>query len=482
MTNKNIYISLGGLDPELVMKAAPAEKVQKKKRNTWVKWASMAACIALIISAVIVVPMLREDDFVVDPPSHTPIIFDANVSPEQLNGSSLEFIVGSSLSISGGAADSEPPKFEFAGGLMVKARVVKNYPDLYYKLDVSSERRPTEYRLIQMETVDVICGKNIPKYFLYLIPSHLYVDMSIYDFLFISMSQLGTKNYVLRNGTQNQMECFEIPIFADYQDHPDLGNIIAFSDGVFDESLWQNKSWIYGYQFARYYLDNPKYSDLVVKRGASERKVLSAINKRLDDWYGDKHPERSLITLDFSTEEAKEVVKYVSPFKNGVFSQQLYYNQNLIIFTRYINGCQTEETIKIDLLTEEVTYSEVSYTKEDMEQIENISVQLSKKAKEYAEELPIPPHTDPEGKTLMCLNLYAWYVKVDGKLYGVIKTAWRYEEKADYNIEYYDDAYVLYDMSAGTAADISRDDLVNIVGERNVYMGEYGIGIEMPMC
>lgn len=29
MTNKNIYRSLGGLDPELIAKAAPAEKVQR---------------------------------------------------------------------------------------------------------------------------------------------------------------------------------------------------------------------------------------------------------------------------------------------------------------------------------------------------------------------------------------------------------------------------------------------------------------------
>lgn len=54
MTNKNIYRSLGGLDPELIMKAAPAEKVQKKKRNGWVKWASLAACLALVfVSAII---------------------------------------------------------------------------------------------------------------------------------------------------------------------------------------------------------------------------------------------------------------------------------------------------------------------------------------------------------------------------------------------------------------------------------------------
>ena len=53
MTNKNIYKSLGGLDPELIMKAAPAEKVQKKKKNAWIKWTSLAAaCFALVICAM----------------------------------------------------------------------------------------------------------------------------------------------------------------------------------------------------------------------------------------------------------------------------------------------------------------------------------------------------------------------------------------------------------------------------------------------
>lgn len=479
MTNKNIYMSLGGLDPELVMKAAPDNKV-RKKNNIWVKWAALAACIALIIGAVVTLPMLREDnDHTVDPPSHTPIIFDANVSPENLIGSNSEFIVGSSTSISGSISVA-PPAFQFYVDIAVKAKVIKNHPDTYYKLDVSSEYRPTAYRLIQMETIEVISGENVPQYFLYLIPESVYVDMSVYDSLIISMSQLGVENYVLKNASQNRMECFDLLIFSDYQDEPELGNIIAFSDGIFDESLWQNKSWLYGYQFARHYLDNPEQGDLVVSRGDSESTVISAIQDQIKDWYPVIRQDSSVITLNLKTQAAKEALNYVSPFENGVFSQ--YFLDTAIIFRRYINGCQTEETIRIDLLTEEVTYSEISYSKEDMEQIENISVQLSKKAKEYAEELPIPPHTDPEGKVLLCLNLYAWYVKVDGKLYGVIKTAWRYSEKDNYNIQYYDDTYVLFDMSAGTAADISRDDLVNIVGERNVYMGEYGIGIEMPMC
>ena len=64
MTNKNIYMNLGGLDPELIMKAAPAEKVQKKKSRTWVKWASLAACLCLVITAsIVILPSILDDIF-----------------------------------------------------------------------------------------------------------------------------------------------------------------------------------------------------------------------------------------------------------------------------------------------------------------------------------------------------------------------------------------------------------------------------------
>lgn len=466
-------------------------KTKKSFAFRWQSYVAVAACFLLIVSAVIVMPMLQGDDPGVvpgpgttnnpvdPPPNHTPIIFDATLSPEQLNGNSSEFIVGSSVSISGGVSTA-PPRFEFSHGIAVKAKVVKNHPDKYYKLDTSSEYRPTAYRLIQMETIEIINGINVPQYFLYLIPEYVYVDMSVYDSLLISMDQIGVENYVLKNATQNRMESFELPVFADYQDNPELGNIIAFTDGIFDESLWQNETWIYGYQFADNYLDNPESDYLVVARGDSISEVISAIKKQFDEWYTVDYQALTVITLNFKTQEAKDAIEYVKPFENGVFSQR-YNGTGKLFFRRYINGCQTEETITIDLLTEEVTYSEVRYTKEDMASMENISEHLSQKATEYAAHLPIPPHTDPNGKDLLCLNLYAWYIKVDGKMYGVVKTAWRYKEKDNYFIQYYDDAYVLYDMSAGTATDISRDDLVAIIGTRNVYMGEYGKGIEMPM-
>lgn len=49
MTNKNIYRELGGLDPDLIAKAAPDVPQKKPANKTWVKWASIAACLALAI-------------------------------------------------------------------------------------------------------------------------------------------------------------------------------------------------------------------------------------------------------------------------------------------------------------------------------------------------------------------------------------------------------------------------------------------------
>ena len=53
MTSMNIYRCLGGIDPELIARAAPAEIPRKKKKKDWIKWASLAAAsLALVICIV----------------------------------------------------------------------------------------------------------------------------------------------------------------------------------------------------------------------------------------------------------------------------------------------------------------------------------------------------------------------------------------------------------------------------------------------
>ena len=69
MTNENLLQAMGRIDPKLIADAAPDADQKKGTDKTWTKWASIAACFVLILSAVIVVPMLREDE----PTSQLPI-------------------------------------------------------------------------------------------------------------------------------------------------------------------------------------------------------------------------------------------------------------------------------------------------------------------------------------------------------------------------------------------------------------------------
>ena len=53
MTNKEFYREFGNIDPKMIEAAAPAEKVQKKKKNTWIKWASLAACFCIMLVSIV---------------------------------------------------------------------------------------------------------------------------------------------------------------------------------------------------------------------------------------------------------------------------------------------------------------------------------------------------------------------------------------------------------------------------------------------
>lgn len=61
MTNKEFFRELGNIDPQMIEAAAPAKKVQKKKRDGWVKWASMAACFSLVLATVILIFIAKQD-------------------------------------------------------------------------------------------------------------------------------------------------------------------------------------------------------------------------------------------------------------------------------------------------------------------------------------------------------------------------------------------------------------------------------------
>ena len=202
---------LNNIDSDLVEKYVEEKdklSVKKKRKAVLVRIVSAAACFALILSAIIVVPMLAQDEHgYITPPidnkpstsniDYTPIIFDATQSPEKLTGSGLQYIVGGP---SGSGVSDSPPDVELhLSDFIVKAKVLENCPDLYYTLDTNSEYPSNEYRLIKMECLEVISGEYVPKYFYYMIRKAVFVDMSVYDSLIISMRQYAIGDYILKN-------------------------------------------------------------------------------------------------------------------------------------------------------------------------------------------------------------------------------------------------------------------------------------------
>ena len=283
------------------------------------------------------------------------------------------------------------------------------------------------------------------------------------------MTQLP-KNFVLRNG--DMLTSIDY-IFIDPQRCPELGNIIAFTDGVFDESLWQDRSWLYGYQFARHQLDE-NYDTLLVSRGSTLEEALQRRQAQIDAW-GEWAKYKTVQHYDFQTDAAKQVMDYVRPFKNGVFVP--YGNSHAYGVRRYINGCPTNEWIQIDMEDETITTSDYRFEDADFENLPDLSA--------YVTSLDLsqiaPQHTDPTGKILIFNSAVGWYEKTETGVYAIVRIAWRYYAEEDYYMEYYDETFILLDETGDHI--ISREELIELIGPNsNISYEEYGVGIEMPMC
>lgn len=49
MTSTNLLYAMGGIDPGLIADAAPDAAQKKPQHKTWINWASLAACLCLVI-------------------------------------------------------------------------------------------------------------------------------------------------------------------------------------------------------------------------------------------------------------------------------------------------------------------------------------------------------------------------------------------------------------------------------------------------
>lgn len=457
-------------DMDLIDEAVIEKNTQPPRRKSHTRWIlPIAACLGILLLCGVLLPELWKAVPATQNTLSDPARIIDPVRIGQPDGlSSL------------GSGASEPPEFTFhSTGFVVTAKVLEVCPDTYYIPGFRPDSTPFPYRLLQLEICDVISGTGLPNRLWYLLPEHLLVDMTGYDRLLISLGQVGFDKVTLENATHRRFETYDL-LFSSGT-HPHLGDIIAFTDGVFDERLWQEECWHYGYQFGKSYLDHPEhaYGNMVVFRGYTLEETVAQIQADIRENYP-QYNAPTVKRLEFQSEDAQRVLAFVRDPGNGLFLQ--IKSGNSVCFYRYAGGIRTNEIITVDLETEAITRSSAAFTHEELTAMPDISGQLEQL--QATDTPPSPPLVDPTGKDLWSYGAYGEYIKADSGVYGIITEIWVYRERVQSNqyMGYYDIRFTLLDAATGGVQYLSAGDLNTLLGETYFHDEYRGTPFYIGMC
>lgn len=365
-------------------------------------------------------------------------------------------------------------------GVVATVKAIEVLPDAYSFYPgmsfVQEESEPQRLRLVKMQTVNVLCGKNMVNTFLFGIREELMTDFLTYDLLLIKdMVQFGCENSVLYNQTTGQAEALELPVFGNDGFIP-RNTVVAFTNEEFDEDLWQNSDhWqLLNSDFIDS-LDSP--DDLtVVQRGWMLPQVESAMLQLCakDERYSNVNVNR---LSDMIASPVAEALTYVKPFVNGTFVPQLNYSLDSsavsIQYRRYVNGYPTNETVTIS--GNSAAYSSAKFTQSQLQALPDLTSALyAIGAAVEAGEVSAPHFPELAGQGLEEYAIFGWYVSTQSGVYGVIRVDLNFGPGLDEDL--CDDKYYIIAANSDVVEAIDRDKLLNLLGDAHdyVYTGAYG--------
>lgn len=498
MTNKDLFNALRGIDEKYILESAPDEK---KETNSvgWLRVAAVAACVCLMFGAIagIAAPIAlkmagsKETSEAGGSKAGTtgetgPEVTLGSVNTEGIAPSQLpdlpmvaagQTITGESMITIGKYSaggyeydDTRPPSFDLY--TVVEARVIEVLPDVYY---LPGEER--SYRIARLQILDEIRSTGLPDevYFRY---SDYGTDVfDGFDSLILTMRQVGIENYLMANRTQSKIEYFPNMFNTPYIRDIKNGSVIAFTNGVLDESFWVKED---GKSTFAIMLDsleeNPDlHFEFPFRRGSTVSQVRRNIlnmEKADPQWYKNNLCDYISVESIFDSENARLARTKVMPDQHNSFLQKLTISSGVVTveYTRLINGFPTEERIVVTKYTDyPATVSQYKiYDPEDLLSVPDLGVGMSELDLSGIE----PPHvTFPKNLNFQYCQATGYYRKVNGQIYGIIRIVWAYGNGGGL---YRDDCYYLYD-SIGKGRIVERDELREIIGgDRLILDFEYG--------
>ncbi|MBQ8718784.1 MAG: hypothetical protein IJY66_05915 [Clostridia bacterium] len=476
MTSENLLQAMGYIDPQLIADAAPELPMANKAANPWWKWATAVACLLLIVSAAIGMSLLRLDEWTYQPISHEQL---ASPAPQSFRSN---IIVASSTDL------TEDPNLD-PTGLSLTARLIEALPDSYIFYD---DARQLPYRLLRMETVELVQGREMCDEFYYLIPEKFMTDFSIYDrFLICDMAQYTYEQAVMYNETQGKAERLALVVFGRFayvygSEHQCLTAFDA--EGKFDSRLWNaSQEWL-----------------ALTARASAPASLQQAIADIQASERGENLYPHLLRNIQG---EAKDVLEQITSFSHGIFVQDIpslppYSPYSLLHTepeaqlhtTRYINGFATNERVSIFSCEsadgqDSYEWSIARFGDVDPATLPDLPTAWDTITSDFAQGKLSPPHIQSyEAHTNTRNGIFAWYAKTDDGVIGVIRASWVYLVELPMgdgivsHAVYFDDAYYIIESDSNTYEPIARDALIARLGsceKTYIYTGEYD---EKGMC
>lgn len=452
MNKKEWNEGLNYIDSDLVEEyVEQKEKYQGGQGYSWLRIWAIAACFCLIIGAAAAAPAL----FGKTPGLSVGHLRVPSAAPHYYGSEASEGESG----IMGMMADY--------GGISVTARLKETLPDTYTVYDDWAQ---TDYRLLKMEVLTLLKGKEMTEEFYYLIPAEYMTDFSVYDrFVLSDMAQYGYEYSVLYNKTQNCAEQKDLPLFGF---HYGCESIMAFdSSGQFDPRLWEaNEAWV-----ERLTLHAVRYPIVDTIEQAEERERQDEMEEPL-----------FVRLLDGISEEGMQALSEIKSFENGIFvpklnRRMLYTLPEVEFFTvRYIDGFATNEAAAIfgeesRVALNDTYFTKAHFTEKDLKKLPDLPSAVESVTEAFEKGEITPPHIQGyEAMTNTDYGIFAWYAKTEDGVLGIVRVTWRYTSER--NRRYYDDQYYLIEYGSKGCQPIGRDALLDKFGDCEttyIFAGEY---------
>ena len=496
MKKKDWNEGLNHLDPEIVEKYTyRKDKLRQKQKaqSVWLRIGVIAACLAFIVSALIVVPMLQEDDPKPLPlpettqsgsdttadEEETTAVGEESTTPSYITLPPISIIqsgkeiadrtnitCGNTGSSSGSEAEMYSPGFYIQ--TVVYATVIEVLPDTYYV-----PGRNTEYRVARLSVIDSIRGEGLPQEIFFRFPYYSAGVFEGYDAFIFSLDQVGIENYLMINDTKKEATYFADMFQIATVDDLGYGSVIAFNNEKVDVSFWDR---VRHYNVSAHIdtmLSDPQTYLYPVGRDTTleEAKANIAELAQKDNMFTDEVAACDYVAAEdiFISDESKQIKNHLTSSSFDVFKQTISIGSDSIVaqYTRLINGFETDEKIVIRVdkssKTARIEKRGEPYTSDDLERIPNIGEVLENMA---LYELK-PPHLEiVDGLHFAYSTAEGGYRKVDGKIYGIICLVWSYTCDNLINGYISDDCYYLYDEN-GNGWIVERDDLRKLLGDED---------------